>query len=1095
MKFKKCLIVAIFITMFINGISIAEAGDAKIWDTMKKYTYGVYTFQAWPDQANWVQVPYGNTDYQFVGDPVIENGNFWLFLHSIRGEAPFLYANIDGRPGMTGELYGTQLPSWRSNWVSVSTEIITNTAEEVTVKYTSKHYKPEYPGYNTVTYRTKKDSGWIEVKPIGDPWCYQYIHSAPNRFAAAPSNDGTDNDFIVDPHKDWLDLPDQWIRHYPPNTNNDFMLYQIFQGTGDYSMYMMTYANPTASNAVINVKTNEIQPRLSTIGAYMHEDNRAIYLGVINHKNVFRHEDVGGWSYTNPAGGLNVKAGDTYTSSFIPPIPGRWRMSGRVDGNYYTSDVYDGDFTFTSPVNGKLEVVVMYLYDRTAATPADVNTPMDIYRETVDNSAPTPTPTPTPTPSVKPTIDISYTSSPVVDGLLDDWEEVSGVSFEDDSGRGSADNTASVKALWNEDYLYVAFEVADTNLQAVETVRDSALYLDDVVEIYIDTLNNDGSLMQTDDYHFLVNLNNAIADSKGTETGSGRDINWDCSIVSAVTMDGTVGDDSDIDTGYFVEIAIPWSEIGGTPLEGSVIGLDLAIGDRDNIADGYQYFDWSDLTSFAYPDGWGDAVIIDNTAPILYPIGDKSVDIGSPLQFTISASDFDNDPLIYSTSILPGGASFNPTTRTFSWTPVEGQAGTYTVHFEVTDSYLNDSENIMIAVNEPIISPTPSVKPTMNISHTSTPVIDGLKDDWAGMSGVSFKDDSGRGSADNTASVKALWNEDYLYVAFEVADTNLQAVETVRDSALYLDDVVEIYIDTLNNDGSLMQTDDYHFLVNLNNAIADSKGTETGSGRDINWDCSIVSAVTMDGTVGDDSDIDTGYFVEIAIPWSEIGGTPLEGSVIGLDLAIGDRDNIADGYQYFDWSDLTSFAYPDGWGDAVIICNTDVEVTLTLYEGWNLIALPVINDSFTASSLASAIGDVSHVMKRSASDGGYQDYIVGFSGDADDFVISPDEGYYVYLDVVQKDFTVRGARPGTRSIDLVKGWNLVGWTSLDPSDAVAAFYDPLGNKIKYAAKRNSPYGDYEKYVTKFSEPENNFDVEPGYGYFVYVVSDCTWVYD
>ena len=263
-----------------------------------------------------------------------------------------------------------------------------------------------------------------------------------------------------------------------------------------------------------------------------------------------------------------------------------------------------------------------------------------------------------------------------------------------------------------------------------------------------------------------------------------------------------------------------------------------------------------------------------NQAPNLDAIGDKSVTTGSPLQFTISASDPDSDPLTYSATNLPTGATFNPTTRVFSWTPDETQAGSYQVHFEVTDGSLSDAEDVTITVN---------------------------------------------GAA--------------------------------------------------------------------------------------------------------------------------------------------------------------------------------VEVTLTLYEGWNLIALPVINDGFTASSLASAIGDVSYVMKRNASDGGYQDYIVGFSGDADDFVISPDEGYYVYLDVVQKDFTVRGARPGTRSIDLVKGWNLVGWTSLDPSDAVAAFFDPLGGKIKYAAKRNSPYGDYENYVAGFSEPADNFDVEPGYGYFVFVTSDCTWTHD
>ena len=284
-----------------------------------------------------------------------------------------------------------------------------------------------------------------------------------------------------------------------------------------------------------------------------------------------------------------------------------------------------------------------------------------------------------------------------------------------------------------------------------------------------------------------------------------------------------------------------------------------------------------------------------------------------------STDDYSNEPTPNG-GIINMGAYGNIEEASKSQTSdIPHASAPYSFFTNFIDSVFMYLRNIIIGSSsiDPIITPAPSVKPTMNISYTSTLVIDGLNDDWAEMSDVSFEDDSGRGSADNTADVKAAWDDNYLYFAFEVVDTNLQAVETVRDGAISHDDVVEIYIDTLNDDGSLMQIDDYHFLVNLNNAVADQKGT--GSGKDINWDCGIVSAVTMDGTLGDASDIDTGYFVELAIPWSEIGETPLKGSVIGLDLAIGDRDSITDGYQYFDWSDLTSFAYPDGWGDAVLI--------------------------------------------------------------------------------------------------------------------------------------------------------------------------------
>jgi len=88
-----------------------------------------------------------------------------------------------------------------------------------------------------------------------------------------------------------------------------------------------------------------------------------------------------------------------------------------------------------------------------------------------------------------------------------------------------------------------------------------------------------------------------------------------------------------------------------------------------------------------------------NRAPVLEEIGDKLVNENSLLAFTISATDPDGDALIYSASNLPPGATFDPNTRRFAWTPAFGQAGIYRdVHFEVTDGELTDFENITITV-------------------------------------------------------------------------------------------------------------------------------------------------------------------------------------------------------------------------------------------------------------------------------------------------------------------------------------------------------------------------------------------------------------
>jgi len=89
-----------------------------------------------------------------------------------------------------------------------------------------------------------------------------------------------------------------------------------------------------------------------------------------------------------------------------------------------------------------------------------------------------------------------------------------------------------------------------------------------------------------------------------------------------------------------------------------------------------------------------------NFAPVLSPIGDKYVTIGQVLSFTVSATDPNNDLLTFSASNVPSGADFDPTTHVFSWVP--SSAGIYSsVHFQVSDDSLVDSEYIKVTVDGP----------------------------------------------------------------------------------------------------------------------------------------------------------------------------------------------------------------------------------------------------------------------------------------------------------------------------------------------------------------------------------------------------------
>jgi len=93
-----------------------------------------------------------------------------------------------------------------------------------------------------------------------------------------------------------------------------------------------------------------------------------------------------------------------------------------------------------------------------------------------------------------------------------------------------------------------------------------------------------------------------------------------------------------------------------------------------------------------------------NTAPVLAAIGDRIVNESQLLTFTARATDSDvpANTLTFSLLNAPAGASIDPATGVFSWTPTEGQGpGSYNLTVRVTDNgtpNLYDEETITITV-------------------------------------------------------------------------------------------------------------------------------------------------------------------------------------------------------------------------------------------------------------------------------------------------------------------------------------------------------------------------------------------------------------
>ena len=121
-----------------------------------------------------------------------------------------------------------------------------------------------------------------------------------------------------------------------------------------------------------------------------------------------------------------------------------------------------------------------------------------------------------------------------------------------------SDRQASVfRMLWDEDTLYFLFECEDRFLNSDITERNGQTYMDDCAEIFLIPaaapldlhLGLEVNLLKvSNDFIFLTNLH-------GTKSGVVKSYDPDFEV--GVVLDGTLNDNSDVDRGWTMEIAIP----------------------------------------------------------------------------------------------------------------------------------------------------------------------------------------------------------------------------------------------------------------------------------------------------------------------------------------------------------------------------------------------------------------------------------------------------------------------------------------------------------------------------------------------------------
>jgi hypothetical protein len=118
-----------------------------------------------------------------------------------------------------------------------------------------------------------------------------------------------------------------------------------------------------------------------------------------------------------------------------------------------------------------------------------------------------------------------------------------------------------VKMLWDDEYFYIGAELAEPHLWATLKEHDSVIFHDNDFEFFIDP-NGDNH----EYYEFEINALNTGWDlllpmpyKDGGHAVDGWEIRG---LKTAVHLDGTLNDASDVYHGWSVELAVPWKALG-----------------------------------------------------------------------------------------------------------------------------------------------------------------------------------------------------------------------------------------------------------------------------------------------------------------------------------------------------------------------------------------------------------------------------------------------------------------------------------------------------------------------------------------------------
>ncbi len=129
--------------------------------------------------------------------------------------------------------------------------------------------------------------------------------------------------------------------------------------------------------------------------------------------------------------------------------------------------------------------------------------------------------------------------------------------------------------MWDQRYLYAALEIQDPDLESSNTTHMSNPWEDDAVEIFIETDAKRAENRSPNSYQLSVSAGGGSSWLVGVDgKATPKKI---FTYKFAKKIQGTLNNPYDTDMGYTVEVAIPWSEMGGPPKVGQIMGFNVLI--------------------------------------------------------------------------------------------------------------------------------------------------------------------------------------------------------------------------------------------------------------------------------------------------------------------------------------------------------------------------------------------------------------------------------------------------------------------------------------------------------------------------------------